>query len=92
MIMWKISSWGAEIKQIEIERKTNHYVIYHVTYGGCSCEYRERIDGVFFDTFEQARSALIAKYEARIAYNENQLEANKRYLNIAIELEPQVDK
>lgn len=75
MTKYKTSSWRLDIQEVEILKESEHFVF--IDHKDCASSYREakRSDsGGYYDTFEEAKAALIETKERKVESYRNGLQ------------------
>lgn len=87
MTKFKTSSWRLDIQEVEILKETEHFVF--IAHKDCASSYREakRSDsGGYYDSFEEAKAALIEAKELRVRSYRDGLQHYEKELEQVLKL------
>ena len=72
---WRIDCWDCSVTQIDVVAQTEHFwtIREKSAYGSGTRDRREKKAGKIFDTFEEAKDALLAHAQRRAASAEQEM-------------------
>jgi hypothetical protein len=80
-VMYTAHSWKPEIVPVEVVKMTEHFAtVRHKDWGGKFYERRQRHEGKFFATWEEAHATLVKRGEEEVRRSEEHLQRVRSHL------------
>lgn len=84
--MWRVNRWSHEIERVAVVKQTKCFVTYTaINFAGRTMIRRESNEN-YYDTWESARDAVVARCRKDVKVRKRQLDQAKSGLDVALKL------